>query len=75
MSTCNLTRSYVNETVEAIGRDAVLSAPAWYTEELSSGAVFMAVTEPPKQCGDEDQLCDEVADQLRLSLATPERYY
>jgi hypothetical protein len=25
-----------NETVEAIGRDAMVSAPAWYTEELSS---------------------------------------
>ncbi|MDS0255848.1 hypothetical protein NC662_19275 [Haloarcula tradensis] len=63
------------ETVEAIGREQVLSAPAYYVEELDWGGVFMAVTEPPKQCGHECQQCDEVADQLGLSLAKTERYH
>ncbi|WP_242493270.1 hypothetical protein [Haloarcula hispanica] len=63
------------ETVEAIGREQVLSAPAYYVEELDSGGVFMAVTEPPKQCGHEGQQCEEVADQLGLSLAKTERYH
>ncbi|WP_225308215.1 hypothetical protein [Haloarcula sp. CBA1131] len=63
------------ETLEAIGREQVLSAPAYYVEELDSGGVFMAVTEPPKQCGHEGQQCEEVADQLGLSLAKTERYH
>ncbi|WP_258560427.1 hypothetical protein [Halorhabdus salina] len=63
------------ETVEAIGREQVLSAPAYYVEELDSGGVFMAVTEPPKQCGHEDQPCEEVAEQLGLSLAKTKRYH
>ena len=63
------------ETVKAIGREKVLSAPAYYVEELDSGGVFMAVTEPPKQCGHEGQQCEEVADQLGLDLSTPERYH
>jgi len=63
------------ETVEAIGREQVLSVPAYYVEELDSGGVFMAVTEPPEQCGHEDQPCEEVAEQLGLSLAKTERYH
>ncbi|WP_228841740.1 hypothetical protein [Haloarcula sp. CBA1127] len=63
------------ETVEAIGREQVLSAPAYYVEELDWGGVFIAVTEPPKQCGHEGQQCKEVADQLGLSLAKTERYH
>jgi len=63
------------ETVEAIGRERVLSAPAYYVEELDWGGVFMAVTEPPRQCGHEDQPCDEVAEHLGLPLANTERYH
>lgn len=63
------------ETVEAIGRDRVLSAPAYYVEELDSGGVFMAVTEPPRQWGHDDQPYEEVADHLGLPPMTPERYH
>ena len=63
------------ETVEAIGREQVLSAPAYYVEELDSGGVFMAVTEPPRQWGHEDQPFEAVADHLALPTMTPERYH
>lgn len=63
------------ETVEAIGRDRVLSAPAWYVEELDSGGVFLAVREPPKQCNPSQKPCVEVADHLGISLARTERYH
>jgi len=66
---------FSSELVEDLGRDRVLSAPAYYVEELDSGGVFMAVTEPPKQCGHEGQQCEAVADQLGLDLANPERYH
>ena len=64
-----------SETVEAIGRDRVLSAPAWYVEELASGGVFMTVREPPKQCAPHIEACTDVAEHLGLELATPERYH
>lgn len=38
------------ETVEKLGRERVLSAPAWYVEELDSGGVFLVVREPPQTC-------------------------
>lgn len=63
------------ETVEAIGRDRVLSAPAWFVEELDWGGVFLAVREPPKQCNPSQEPCVEVADHLGLPLARTERYH
>ena len=66
---------FSEETVEAIGRERVLSASAYYVEELDSGGVFLAVREPPTQCSHVAEPCLEVADHLGLSLATPERYH
>jgi len=61
------------QTVDAIGRDRVLSAPAWFVEELDSGGVFLAVREPPKQCTSSQALCVEVADHLGIPVARTER--
>jgi len=63
------------ETVDALGWDRVLTAPAWYVEKLDSGGVFLAVREPPKQCSPGVDACVEVADHLGIPLATPERYH
>ncbi|MFW5917984.1 MAG: hypothetical protein ACOCR0_00730, partial [Haloferacaceae archaeon] len=63
------------ETVEAIGRDRVLSTPCYFVKELDSGGVFLAVTEPPKQVGHEDQPYEEAAEHLGLPLAKTERYH
>lgn len=63
------------ETVEAIGRDRVLSAPAWYVEELDWGGIFLAVREPPDQCNPSQTPCVEVADHLGIPLARTERYH
>lgn len=62
------------ETVDALDRDRVTSAPAWYVEELDDGGVFMAVREPPKSCGPNTTECKAVADHLGIPLANPERY-
>lgn len=63
------------ETVDALGWDRVLTAPAWYVNKLDSGGVFLAVREPPKQCSPGVDACVEVADHLGIPLATPERYH
>ncbi|AXR79506.1 hypothetical protein AArc1_3201 [Natrarchaeobaculum sulfurireducens] len=63
------------ETVEAIGRERVRSAPAWYVEELDNGGVFLSVREPPKQCHHAAEPCLEVADHLGVPLAKTERYH
>ena len=63
------------ETVDALGWDCVLTAPAWYVDKLDSGGVFLAVREPPKQCSPGVDTCVEVADHLGIPLATPERYH
>lgn len=63
------------ETVEAIGREHVLSAPAYYVEELDSGGVFLAVREPPKQCSTAADACLDVADHLGIPLGKTERYH
>ena len=63
------------ETVDALGWDRVLTAPAWYVDKLDSGGVFLAVREPPKQCSPGVDACVEVADHLGIPLATPERYH
>lgn len=63
------------ETVEAIGRDKILSAPAWFVEELDTGGVFLAVREPPQECSPAIDACLDVANHLGLVLARPERYY
>ncbi|WP_247729405.1 hypothetical protein [Halovivax limisalsi] len=62
-----------SQTVETIGRDRVLSAPAWFVEELDSGGVFLAVREPPKQCNSSLAPCVEVADHLGIPIARTER--
>jgi len=63
------------ETVEEIGRDCVLSAPAWYVDELDSGGVFLAVREPPQQCSPATDACLDVADHLGTVLGKTERYH
>lgn len=63
------------ETVDALGWDRVLTAPAWYVNKLDSGGVFLAVREPPKQCSPSTDACLEVADHLGIPLAKPERYH
>ena len=63
------------ETVDALGWDRVLTAPAWYVDKLDSGGVFLAVREPPKQCSPGVDACLEVADHLGISLGKPERYH
>ena len=63
------------ETVEAIGRERVLSAPAWYVEGLDNGGVFLAVQEPPRQCSPVAEPCVEVADHLGISLGKTDRYH
>ncbi|SFR97798.1 hypothetical protein SAMN05216559_1916 [Halomicrobium zhouii] len=63
------------ETVEELGRERVLSAPAWYVQELDSGGVFLAVREPPKQCSSTTDACLDVADHLGIPLGKIERYH
>lgn len=64
-----------SETVDAIGRERVLSAPVWYVDELATGGVFLSVREPPRQCSRTAGTCQEVADHLGLELARTERYH
>ncbi|TYL39967.1 hypothetical protein CV102_04075 [Natronococcus pandeyae] len=63
------------ETVEALGRERVRSAPAWYVEELDNGGVFLAVREPPRQCGPAAEPCFEVGDHLGIALGKTDRYH
>ena len=63
------------ETVEALGRERVRSAPAWYVEELDDGGVFLAVREPPRQCSPAAEPCLEVADHLGIPLGKTDRYH
>ncbi|MFY4814854.1 hypothetical protein ACOJIV_19475 [Haloarcula sp. AONF1] len=63
------------ETVDAIGRERVLSAPAWHVEELDSGGVFLAVRGPPKQCSAATDACLDVADHLDIPIGKTERYH
>lgn len=63
------------ETVEAIGRECVLSTPAWYVKELDAGGVFLAVPEPPQQCSPATNACLEVADHLGISLGKTDQYH
>lgn len=63
------------ETVDHIGRDRLLNAPAWHVEELDTGAVYLVVGEPPMRhsTGQEDR--QAVADHLGLSVAETTEYY
>lgn len=63
------------ETVEELGRERVLAAPAWYVEELDNGGAFLAVREPPRQCSPAAEPCLEVADHLGIPLGKTDRYH
>lgn len=63
------------ETVEAIGRERVLDAPAWYVEELDTGGVFLAVRAPPSSCSTHSEDYVEIADYLGLPAAELSRYH
>lgn len=63
------------ETVEALGRERVRSVPAWFVEELDNGGAFVAVREPPRQCGPAAEPCFEVADHLGIPLGKTDRYH
>lgn len=63
------------ETVEALGRERVRSAPAWYVEELDNGGAFLAVREPPRQCSPAVEPCLEVAEHLGVPLGKTDRYH
>jgi hypothetical protein len=63
------------ETVDHIGRDRVLSAPAWHVEELDTGGVFLVVGEPPMHYRSLVEEREAVADHLGLSVAETTKYY
>lgn len=63
-----------SETAEAIGHKTIQNTPAWFTQELDTGGVFIAVREPPHRCGPKTEECLAVADHLGLDIAEPTRY-
>lgn len=66
---------FPSETVDRLGRERLRSAPVWFVEELDTGAIFLAVREPPKSCSQTVDQCLDVADYLGVSLAEPVRYH
>lgn len=57
------------ETVDSIGRDRLLTAPAWHVSELDSGGVFLVVRPPPRTCSQKVEECTSVASSLGTSVA------
>lgn len=54
--------------VARLGRDTVLEAPAWRTEELSTGSILMILAEPPYACVDRQERCEATSRQLGIPL-------
>lgn len=63
------------ETVDSIGRERVISSPAWHVEELETGAVLLVVRAPPLSCSPQEPTCKAVADHLGMDLIEPTRYH
>lgn len=59
---------FSTETVESVGRERFITAPAWHVAELDSGGIFLVVRPPPQRCGPEVEDCIAVANHLGLSL-------
>lgn len=56
------------QTVEAIGPETVLDTPAWYTEKLDTGGVFLVPCQPPNPCAATEDCCVTVARSLGLDI-------
>lgn len=57
------------ETADSVGRDRLLTAPAWYVSELDSGGVFLVVRPPPRTCSQKVEECISVANSLGMSIS------
>ena len=58
------------QCVARLGRDTVLEAPAWRTEELSTGGILMILAEPPYACVERRDRCEAASRQLGIPLMT-----
>lgn len=57
---------YPPSMVERVGRERLLSAPAWHTEQLADGAVIVVVWETPSLYTDIEHSVEAVAEHVGL---------